>query len=94
MNELAPTALTVSEVGVARTPEKDHAKVTTSPEAILKKEVDACGGWVMDKRPAGADCGIEEVEGEDTLDPPLCKAPLLAEVVEDIIYDLLRRKRR
>jgi len=44
VNEFPPTAFIVREVGEAITPEKDHAKVIASPDAILKKEVDAWGG--------------------------------------------------
>lgn len=44
MNELAPTALMVREVGVTRMADEVQANVITSSDAILKKELDAWGG--------------------------------------------------
>lgn len=40
------TALIGSEVGVTRMPDVDQANVTSLSEPILKKEVEACKGWV------------------------------------------------
>ena len=49
---------------------KFQAKVIVLPSAILKYDVCVCGGWVMVKPPAGADCGMltEVVEACD--EPP------------------------
>ena len=48
-------AETVREAGVERIYEKFHAKVIGWDGAILKKAMVDCGGWVMVRRPAGAD---------------------------------------
>ncbi len=61
---MAPTALTVREVGVTKIPEYDQPKVTSSPLAILKNEVDIWGGWVMERSPAGAEAGMEVLEAD------------------------------
>jgi len=71
---------------VTRTPDVDQANVTSSSEAILKKEVEACGGLVNERIPTGSVTGIEllwaddeplEVEFED--DEPVDVEPLVAE---------------
>jgi hypothetical protein len=41
VNELAPTAFMVKEVGVTRMADEVQANVTSSSDAILKKEVEA-----------------------------------------------------
>ena len=38
--------------------------MTCSSGAILKKEVEACGGWVMERIPTGLEGAIEVVEAE------------------------------
>lgn len=49
---------------------KFQAKVMVLPGAILKYDVCVCGGWVMVRPPAGADCGILR-ELVDACDDPL-----------------------
>jgi len=60
--------LIVSEVGVTRTPDVDQANVTSSSEAILKKEVDACGGLVNERIPTGSVTGIELLWADEPLE--------------------------
>lgn len=58
----------MSEVGVTRTPDVDQANVTSSSEAILKKEVDACGGLVNERIPTGSVTGIELLWADEPLE--------------------------
>lgn len=71
VNEFAPTAFMVREVGVTRTPEEDQAKVMGSSEAILKKEVEAWGGWVIEMIPTGAVAGMELEVDLDAVEFPV-----------------------
>jgi len=48
-------AETVRKEGVERMYEKFHAKVIGCDWAILKNAMVDCGGWVIVRRPAGAD---------------------------------------
>jgi len=53
---------------VTRTPDVDQANVTSSSEAILKKEVDACGGLVNERIPTGSVTGIELLWADEPLE--------------------------
>lgn len=55
---MSQIAETVREAGVERTYEKFHAKVMGWDGAILKNAMVDSGGWVMVRRPAGADWGM------------------------------------
>lgn len=53
---------------MTRTPDVDQANVTSSSEAILKKEVEACGGLVNERIPTGSVTGIELLWADEPLE--------------------------